>query len=211
MIEKILKAKHWQIFIVAFAVPFIVSIALYFITIISIVINNHNNDPLVMLKIFNIMPILVIITCVPVYLWYWSIGIGLQKQIPENLKLNTNTFKICFLITLLFPIILSCLFAYIFSDPENFLNFVSPIFVLYLVPLYIIAFLCSIYNMYFIAKTLKTAELKKQVKFGEFVGEFFIVMFYYVGIWVLQPKINEIIKGGSNINNETNNITYSIN
>ena len=48
--------------------------------------------------------------------------------------------------------------------------------------------------MYFVAKTLKTVELQKEVLFSDFAGEFFIVWFFPIGIWIIQPKINKIIE-----------------
>jgi hypothetical protein len=48
--------------------------------------------------------------------------------------------------------------------------------------------------MYFAAKTLKTVELKREATFSDFVGEFFLIWFNFIGIWILQPKINKIIQ-----------------
>jgi hypothetical protein len=32
------------------------------------------------------------------------------------------------------------------------------------------------------------------VKFRDFAGEFFLVWFYPVGVWIIQPKINKMIE-----------------
>jgi hypothetical protein len=48
--------------------------------------------------------------------------------------------------------------------------------------------------LYFVAKTFKTVELQREVSFSDFVGEFFMIWFYPVGIWIIQPKINKMIE-----------------
>jgi len=48
------------------------------------------------------------------------------------------------------------------------------------------------YSMYFVAKTIKTAELQRKVGFGDFVGEFFLLWFYFIGVWIVQPKVNKL-------------------
>jgi hypothetical protein len=45
-----------------------------------------------------------------------------------------------------------------------------------------------------VAKTIKTVELQREVNFSEFIGEFFMIWFYFIGIWILQPKINRMVK-----------------
>jgi len=51
---------------------------------------------------------------------------------------------------------------------------------------------CIFYLMYKAAKTIKTAEVQKPVSFGDFAGEFFLLWFFPIGIWFLQPKINKL-------------------
>lgn len=50
------------------------------------------------------------------------------------------------------------------------------------------------YIMFFVAKTIKTVELQRQVKFGDFAGEFFLILYYPIGIWIIQPKINKMME-----------------
>ena len=51
----------------------------------------------------------------------------------------------------------------------------------------------SFYIMYIAAKTIKTAELKREVTIGEFAVEIFFIWFFFIGVWSLQPRINKII------------------
>ena len=58
---------------------------------------------------------------------------------------------------------------------------------------------CFLYKIYFVAKTFKTAELQKEVDFGDFAGEFFMIFFYFIGIWVFQPEIIKMVESESTI------------
>lgn len=46
--------------------------------------------------------------------------------------------------------------------------------------------------MYKAAKTIKIVEVQKSVKFVDFAGEFFLLWFFPIGIWFLQPKIKKL-------------------
>ena len=35
-------------------------------------------------------------------------------------------------------------------------------------------------------------ELQKEATFNDFVGEFFLIWFYPIGIWFVQPEINKV-------------------
>ena len=68
-----------------------------------------------------------------------------------------------------------------------------------LIPLRLFSMFCFLYTIYFVAKTFKTAELQKEVDFGDFAGEFFMIFFYFIRIWVFQPEINKMVESESTI------------
>ena len=45
-----------------------------------------------------------------------------------------------------------------------------------------------------LAKLMKTAELQRKPDGDEFIGEFFLFWFFFVGIWILQPRINKMFE-----------------
>jgi len=63
-----------------------------------------------------------------------------------------------------------------------------------IIPLHLFSMFCIFYTLYFVAKTFKTVELQREVKFSDFAGEFFLIWFYPIGIWIIQPKINKFIE-----------------
>ena len=179
MIEKFLKAKHWQIFLITYGLPFLIQAIMIPMTIMG-------SNPMIMFKIFPIMMILFI---GGFFGWFWSIAIGLQQVIPDEIKLKVKKFKIFLIIP--FAYIIFFLGFLMISFNIGGLN--PGIFALIIVPLHLFSMFCIFYCMYFVAKTFKTAELQRKVTFGDYAGEFFMIWFFPIGIWIVQPKINKMI------------------
>ena len=53
-------------------------------------------------------------------------------------------------------------------------------------------FYALLYCMSFPARILKSIEKGKRADFGEYIGDFFLVVFLPIGIWFLQPRINKV-------------------
>lgn len=53
---------------------------------------------------------------------------------------------------------------------------------------------CVFYLIYLAAKTIKSAELGRTAKTQEFIAEFFSICFFLLGVWYIQPKINNLAK-----------------
>jgi len=201
MIERFLKAKHWQLFTLMFGIPLLFQIIMMG-TMVSNINYETNPDPT---KVFNVMkffPIIMILSTGILFGWFWSIAIGLQKKVPENIKMKTKKFKIFFFIPLVYLFSISFFIGGIFSgimengvEPSG--EFIGRL-VGIILPLHLLSMVGIFYCMYFVAKTLKTVELQKEVSFGDFAGEFFMLWFYIVGVWILQPKINKMAEDINN-------------
>ncbi len=190
MINKFLNAKHWQLFLLLFGIPFLLQMFMMQ-HLFSSFENIESQGDLTPLNLDNFFIATIGVTVLYMaifYGWLWSIGTGLQSKIPENLNMKVGRFKIA----LIYPVIYMSLFVFfissVFSSPQN-LN--TSLFSL-IIPLHLLAMFCIFYAMYFIAKTIKTAELKTQLRFSDFAGEFFLLWFYPIGVWILQPRINQI-------------------
>jgi hypothetical protein len=51
---------------------------------------------------------------------------------------------------------------------------------------------CFFYCVYFNAKSLKSVELQRPVTFSDYAGEFFLICLSPIGVWIIQPRINEM-------------------
>lgn len=193
MIQKFLSAKHWQLFALILGLPIIFQFFLMG-SLFSGISKGNPPGPDTFFSFFKFFPLLMLLTVGTYFGWFWSIAVGLDKKIPEHLKLKLNRFKV----SLFIPLIYMFLFMGFMGSMMS--SFMSPgseppfdIFAI-IFPLHLLSMFCMFYALYFVAKTIKTAELQRKVTFGDFAGEFFLIWFYPVGIWIVQPKINELAK-----------------
>ncbi len=49
---------------------------------------------------------------------------------------------------------------------------------------------CVLYVLYFVAKSLSLAETGRPVSALDYFGSFFLIWFFLVGVWIIQPRIN---------------------
>jgi len=182
--ERFLKAKHWQIFMVTIGLPIILEIILIPFIIIG-------NNPMVILKI---MPIMMIFFLGGLFGWFWAIAINLQEKLPEDLKLKANRFKTFLLIPTIYFVIFFVFLDSIMSGVIENGTEPDPAIIAGVVPFHLFAIFCIFYCLYFVSKTFKTVELQRKVTFSDFAGEFFMIWFFPVGIWILQPKINKMVE-----------------
>ncbi len=114
MIAKFLKAKHWQLFTLMFGIPILFQL----IMMGTLFLNINSQTSLNPTEIFNIMkffPILMILYMGVFFGWFWSIAIGLQRKVPESIKMKTMKFKIFFFIPLVYILCISLFIGGLFS------------------------------------------------------------------------------------------------
>lgn len=183
MIKLFLTAKHWQIFILMVGLPFLFQI----VTIIYVIMTDNP------LFAFSTFPIFMLLYICIFFGWFWSIGVGLHKFLPEHHNLKLKKFKIFFFIPLAYIILLMFSMMYfgifsVFPPPDDMIG----ISLILIIPFHLFSIFCMLYMLYFCSKTLKSIELNREVEFSDYAGEFFLLWFYIIGIWILQPKINRI-------------------
>lgn len=193
--ERFLKAKHWQLFLLTFGTPMIFQF-IFMGKMFSSIGSATVPDLSTMLNLSKIYPLLMIPFGLAFFGWFWSVAIGLQSKIPENVKMKVKKFKLFFFILLVYLLIINVLLWVLTNgmtgtiEPSN--DQAGFAFAL-IVPLHLFSMFCIFYSLYFVAKTFKTVELQREVSFSDFAGEFFMIWCYPIGIWIVQPKINKMI------------------
>lgn len=197
MIDTFLKAKHWQIFLLTFGIPILLQIV-----VMGFLISSFTSNPNVaadtLFGYMKFLPLVMMLFMSILFGWLWSVAVGLQNKIPENIKMKVTKFKAFFFIPLVYILFILIVFAgfseSLFSiNTENNTRFHVGIFVAIFL-MHVFSIFCMFYTLYFVAKTFKTTELQRQVTFSDFAGEFFLIWFFPIGIWILQPKINKMIE-----------------
>lgn len=178
---KFLTLKHWQLFGLLVGIPMI-----FQFVIMGSVFASRN--PTIMFAVFPVMMILFIGIF---FGWFYALGTNLHKKLPETVTMNLTKFKIFLFIPVVYMLILSVfmfgMFSIISTGAEP-----NPLFLVLIVPLHLFSMFCIFYCLYFIAKALKAVELQKPVKFSDYVGEFFLIWYFPVGIWIIQPRVNKL-------------------
>ena len=196
MIDIFLKAKHWQLFLLMFGIPVILQlIAMGFL--MYNVSYGGAPDSVILLNTLTLFPVIMIVYSGLFFGWIWSIAIGLQRKVPVSVKMKVKKFKTFFFVPLIYIVLISLIVG--FSASGLFANgnasasvIVGNIFIAIVFMLHLFSMFCIFYSLYFVSKTIKTAELQREVTFGDFIGEFFMLWFYPVGIWFIQSKINKM-------------------
>lgn len=197
MTEKLLKAKHWQIFLPTFGIPILIQIFMMGY-LISNFISKPDIDPETLFTYMKFLPLISMFFMAILFCWIWSVAVGLQNKVPENIRMKVNKFKVFFFISLIYIFLFMSIFAFLPDfHMETHINsniavYIALFFLFFLLQLFSI--FCMLYTLYFVAKTYKTVELQRQTTFLDFAGEFFLIWFFPIGIWIIQPKINKIIE-----------------
>jgi hypothetical protein len=193
---KFLTLKHWQIFGLLLGIPMI----LQFVMMGSVF---SSNDPSIMLAAF---PFIMILYIALFFSWFYTLGTQLHKKLPQTAAMNLTKFKTFLFIPVIYifaiSIFMTGLFSSISAGEEPDLGTFALI-----VPLHLFSMFCIFYCLYFIAKALKTAECQKYVTFRDFAGEFFLIWFFPIGIWIIQPRINKLFEASDENNNRETDYT----
>ena len=128
------------------------------------------------------------------FAWQYTLGSNLHKKLPESVNMSLSRFRTFLIIPLVYIVLLGFFMADMFSDLQanelpNFYWFAL------IIPLHLFSIFCMFYGIYFNAKALKAVELQRPLKGDEFIAEFFLMWFFLIGVWILQPRINKIFEG----------------
>lgn len=121
--------------------------------------------------------------------WIWAISTALHEKLPAESKLNIKIFKILFSIPIIYILFFTLGLNYVITDGDFNGGILAIILFLHLFSMF-----CIFYGLRFAAKTLKSVELGKNAKFADYAGEFFLMWFSFIGYWILQPRLNQLIK-----------------
>lgn len=194
--DRILRAKHWQLFLLFCGIPLTIQLTAW-VTMTASIIAQDVPEPDLILNYFKVYPLVMALSIGTLFVWFWGVGTRLQPLLPEGVSMKVVQFKVLFRIPLIYIAGIIALVGYFFSAFQTGGDTPSPLWFLLIVPLHLFSMFCIFYCMYFVAKTYKTIELQRETKFGDFVGEFFLIWFFFIGCWVLQPKINDWMENGA--------------
>ena len=171
-----LRAKHWLLFVLTFGLMMAAQIAV----MVFIAAGPASPEELFD-KLTFVIFLVTLLSCFPLYSWLWVLGSFLSNLQRPDLRLSARFFQFA----IIFPLPYIYLFFLVFQSkrPEMFLV---------IFPLHLFAMFCIFYVMYFVAKNLAQLENARRATFSDYAGYFFLIWFYPVGVWIIQPKINRL-------------------
>ncbi len=178
---KFLTLKHWQLFGLLIILPVVFESLL----IGSLVSGTPPG------RVMYFFPFMMVLFGAFYFGWLYALGSHLHKKLPSFAAMNLVRFKIFIFIPVIYMLLVSGFMAVTFVGTSEVPR-LSPAVVALIIPLYIFSIFCIFYTYYFCAKALKTIEWTRPVKFSDFAGEFFLLWFFPVGIWFIQPRINRL-------------------
>jgi hypothetical protein len=170
-----LRLKHWQLFLFLVVVPTVGELICFILNLMIVASPQDLGNGAIVLGALTALLVL------PFFLWFWALGSFLNSIVRPGLRLGTGFFR--FAVT--YPSI-----YIIFAAP--FLLGPSPTWLPVILPFHFFAMACIFYDLYFVSKNLVLAQTGKTVTFYDYAGPFFLIWFYPVGIWFIQPKINRL-------------------
>lgn len=174
--KKLLTLKHWQLFGLMTGILII--------------------DSFFELTTNEIVRLITMLLSVAIFFgWFWAMAINLYPKLPPNAKLNLNRFKLFMFIPAFYIAIISLMLGSISIGLQgDSLSGYAAI----LIPVHLFSMFCIFWCLVFVAKLLKAVELQSPVRFSDYAGEFFLLWFFPIGIWTIQPRINKLFEHEKN-------------
>ena len=174
----LLRLKHWHLFLITWGIPVGINVYTF-------------SRPLLMVKLF---PVMMIVFIIGIFGWIWAISTQLHKKLPMEANLNIKGFKIIFSVPIVYMLALTVWMAYrfYFRFYEGSSNIGS--FIVIIAVIHFASMVCILLGLRFAAQTLRSVELGRLAKFSDYAIEFFLIWFSPIGFWILQPRLNKLMK-----------------
>ncbi|UOQ74516.1 hypothetical protein [Hymenobacter cellulosilyticus] len=174
----LLKLKHWQLFLLTWGLSLVANISSF-----------------VNFRLFlSIFPLVMLLFVVGVLGWYWAIATTLFKLLPAGVKLNLRRFKVVLALPVVYILFILGYFALSFLMPDRLGGALVLAIMWIIIPLHLLSMAGIFYGLRFAAKVLKSVELQREAHFGDYAAEFFLLWFSIIGVWIVQPRLNQLVR-----------------
>ena len=175
VVKFFVRAKHWQIFLLLFGVGYVGGSAAMLLSFTTA------RSPEEFLKISLPFGFVMVLFMLCLAAWLWSMGSFLNSIGQPALRLRLGFFRFA----LLYPTVYIFIFLALFG-------ITNPALLALIFPLHFFAMYCLFYDLYFVSKSLALVEMGKLVSFYDYAGSFFLLWFFPIGVWFIQPRINRL-------------------
>ena len=121
-------------------------------------------------------------------LWMQAVGLTSNERLPIELKRKSIFFRVAGLVPFAYVLIL---FINGFPKPPS----VNGTLQIWVVPMHLFTMFCFLYMLWFSSKQLGTLKKESETDFTDYAGLFFLMWFYPIGVWFVQPVVNKLLQG----------------
>lgn len=164
-----LRAKHWQLFLILVGSMFLAQSIMF-----SSLHGDGTSHPLVLMLPTFVMGFLL-------FGWLWAIASACSKAMPSELYSSPKPMQFLLIYALLYMGYFGIVFGSL-TMPQVYI----------FIP-HLLAMAAIFYSLGFTAKQLTKLEQGKNVSFFSYSGPFFLFWFFPLGVWFVQPKVNELL------------------
>ena len=181
--KSLLTFKHWQLFLLFLAVPLLS----FVVGIVMALIMDNIMAPVMMLMVT------VFLSTAFFMLYQYSVVYHLNRLLPSDIRIDLKLFNLSMIFNIVVVICMLVSFWQVmnFDGTPAIGNFTWVIFMMLAVLLSVVT---SLYVLFIMSKALVSVEQHRKITASDHALEFILFWFWIVGIWVLQPRINEIFR-----------------
>jgi hypothetical protein len=117
--------------------------------------------------------------------WLWAIATTANQKLEQSLKQSTKWMGLGLVYAAVYLLGGLLLFPSAPGAGQGLPGFI--------IPMHLLAMFAMFYALVFTAKRLVTLERKQQVSFFEYSGPFFLLWFFPIGVWFIQPRVNKLL------------------
>jgi hypothetical protein len=165
-----LKAKHWHLFIVLVG-SMVLAQGLMFSSAVS-------HDPVGALSL--VLPTFLV--SILFFGWLWSVASACSKVLSPELASSPKPMQAGLIYVLIYLFFSGPFFVGSGKPPPG-----------YIIVMHLVAMAAIFYALGFTAKQLTKLERGQNVSFFSYSGPFFLFWFFPIGVWFVQPKINQLL------------------
>lgn len=163
----LLKIKHWQLFLLLIGCMVAQSFFAF-------------NAPIPFLsEMFTLVFLLIFIG------WLASIGFEANRRLPSELQASQKPMFVALIYAALYAVVFSVWLSPGSSKEPPNMNLI--------LPFHILAMAGIFYSLGYTAKRLTTMTKGQKVSFYEYSGPFFLLWFFPIGVWFVQPRVNALL------------------
>ncbi len=131
-----------------------------------------------------------LLAAAPLMLWMYFAGTELQKLAASYERLGLGFFTFNLIFAFLYLLSFCMLLAVVFDRGR-----IGPEFGVYLgiaIPAQLYAIFALYHAVFFVSKCLTILELRRPVHFRDAARTFFLLWFFPIGVWYIQPRMKLI-------------------